>query len=303
MSRLAAEILSLAFNVMMMAPDYYVFTGGVVPDHVTHVLIDKALKFVPANAFYEHPNIQEVICHDGVLKVEHHGFFLCRSLRRVIMPGVKILELNAFNNCGTLTYVECGKLERIGKNAFVGCRMSSIDLLSVKIVDGYAFSGCRNLVNPKFGKVLELIGEGAFHGCRSLECITLPLKDDVITADTTFMACEKLHRVDLIGLHETVAALLMEEWKNDMNEEIGTIYQNLASAPAGDLFYHAGGKAREIRTWIRSVLPKLIHYKTEHQRILSEAAATLQAALPNDIVLKSIFQFIELPAYTFEGEN
>ena len=84
---------------MMMAPEYYVFSGRdgeVIPQLVTHVLIAKALKFVRARAFYEHPNIQEVICHDGVEKIEKEAFYICPSLRRVIMPGVKVIEERAF---------------------------------------------------------------------------------------------------------------------------------------------------------------------------------------------------------------
>ena len=46
-----------------------------IPRHVTHVLlIAKALKFVRGQAFQRHPNIQEVICHDGVEKIEEYAF-------------------------------------------------------------------------------------------------------------------------------------------------------------------------------------------------------------------------------------
>ena len=103
-------------------------------------------------------------------------------------------------------------------------------------------------------------------------------------------------------VNETIAALQMEEWKNDMNNEIDAINQSLACAPTGNEV-NDEGKARAIRTWIRSVLGKIVHYKAEHNRILNEAAAALQPALPNDIVLKNIFPFIELPSFTFEGEH
>ena len=62
-----------------------------------------------------------------------------------------------------------------------------------------------------------------------------------------------------------------------------------------------GGKAEAIRTWIRSVLRKVIHYKAEHQRLLDEEVAnTLQLALPQDIVMNNVLPFLELPSYTFE---
>ena len=297
--------------LMMMAPEYYVFTGERVPDHITHVLIHKALNFVPTRAFYEHPNIQEVICHDGVEKIEGWTFSVCPSLRRVIMPGVKVVAQCAFYFCKALTYIECGKLEDIGDDAFSNCEsLNSVDLPSIKIVGGGAFQGCRSLVNAKFGKELGSIKGNAFAYCRSLERIALPLKDGIISVDNTFTLCVKLNRVDLVEaeLHETIGALLMEGWKSDMNEEIDAISRILPSTHAGDyrndpLFYHAGEKAREIRTWMRSVLRKYTQYKAEHRRYLSMATATLQSSLPNDVVLKNVLPFLELPSYACEADD
>ena len=288
----------------MEAPDYYISTGNErVPDHVTHVRIGLALKFVLARAFERHPNIQEVICHDGVEKIEEYAFCGCPRLLRVIMPGVKDVEKHAFNHCYALTYIECGKLERIGVGAFLSCKLSSIDLPSIKIVEGHAFDDCTNLTSARFGKDLESIRTGAFYYCESLERIALPLKNGLIAFDDIFQYCKKLNHVDLVGgVNEIIAALLLEEWKNDMDEEIDSINQILLNTPAGDGFVLAG-KASEIRTWIRSVLRKIVRYKAEHRRYLSEAASTLHSALPNDIVCKNVFPFLELPSHTFEGEN
>ena len=291
----------------MMAPEYYVFTGRageVVPNHITHVVIAKARKFVPALAFYEHPNIQEVICHDGVFKIEQWAFFKCPQLRRVVMPGVKVLEKNAFDGCESLTYIECGKLEIIGRAAFRSCSLCSIDLPYIKIVRAYAFAYCTKLKNVKIGKYLESFGERAFRGCWSLERIALPLKDGMISEDDVFHMCSKLNRVDLFGgVHETIAALQMEEWKHDINGEIDLIRQILPNTSDGD-WTDVGGKAREIRRWITSVLRKIIHYTSEHRSILNEAAATLLSSLPNDIVSENVLPFLELPSDTsFEGEE
>ena len=274
----------------MMAPEYYIFTGERVPDHVTHVLIAKALKFVPARAFSSHPNIEEMICHDGVEKIERNAFHNCPSLQRVIMPGVKIVEKFAFHNCTSLTYIECGKLEIIGEHAFSYTSFSSIDLPSIKIVEGSAFNVCTNLTNVKFGQDLESNGWRAFHLCHSLEHITLPLKDGMITHDNTFLYCDELHHVDLVGgVYETVAALLKEEWKNDVSKEIDAI---------NNILPRDGEKARAIRAWITSVHRKYTHYKAEHRRYVNEAAATLKLTLPHDIVLKNILPFVELPSDT-----
>ena len=292
--------------MMVAAPEYYIFTGRVgevIPLHVTHVLIAKDLKFVPAQAFRNHPNIVEVICHDGVEKIEQWAFRNCLTLLRVIMPGVKEVEKEAFYFCEALTCIECGKLEIIGESGFGYCKsLSSIDLPSIRIVERYAFDDCRHLTNVNFGKDLESIGRWAFAGCRSLERIALPLKDGIISHDNTFQRCSKLNNVDLVGgVHETIAAFLMEEWKDDAKDKIDSISQILPNTPVG--YRGAGGKAKAIRRWIRSVLRKYTHYEAEHRRCVNEAAAILQSALPNDIVLKSVLPFVDLPTGTFEGED
>ena len=62
------------------------------------------------------------------------------------------------------------------------------------------------------GAVLESIRAWAFNSCLYLECITLPLKDDMIDNDNMFQGCVKLNHVDLVGgVHETVAAYY---WRN-----------------------------------------------------------------------------------------
>jgi len=116
-----------------------------------------------------------------------------------------------------------------------------------------------------------------------------------------------LKHVDLVEgeeLRETIAALQFEEWRNDMSEEINSVDQILLTADAGS-FYHedVGVKAEAIRTWIRSVLDKMIHYKAEHERILNEVATTLQLALPQDAVMNSVLPFLELPHTFGEGDE
>ena len=106
-----------------------------IPRHITHVLIDIALKFVRANAFMHHRNIQdaihspsqwcygtqcdvELVCHDGVERIDECAFYNCSRLRRLIMPGVRVIAKHAFHHCTSLAYIECGKLEVIGMWTF-----------------------------------------------------------------------------------------------------------------------------------------------------------------------------------------
>ena len=276
-----------------------------VPRDVTHVTIDKSVTVIPANAFYYNRNIVEVICDVNVKRAERLAFLNCTPLIRVIMPGVEVVEMLSLAGCLALADIECGKLEIIKDNAFTQCTsLRSINLPSAKIVEMSAFADTA-LTDAKFSSKLDRIEEMAFLCCPSLERITIPLKDGLITADDTFRGCENLRHVDLVEgpIHETIAALQLEEWRNDMYEEIDSINQILHIVDAG--FYDddddVGEKAQAIRTWIRSVLRKVIHFKAEHQRLLDEqVATTLEHSLPQDIVMNNVRPFLELPSYTFE---
>ena len=144
---------------------YHTYTGGqdVVPRNATHILVHKSVKVIPSRAFYEHPNLVEFECHDGVETMGKDAFHDCPSLKRVKMPGVRVVEKYAFAHCYALTDVDCDKLETIGGGAFFWCKsLRSMNLPSVKIVEGAAFLGCINLVDITFGDKLESIGGCAF---------------------------------------------------------------------------------------------------------------------------------------------
>eukprot|EP00984_Skeletonema_dohrnii_P006906 scaffold2462_cov120-Skeletonema_dohrnii-CCMP3373.AAC.11 len=296
----------------MMTAEYFTYTGRddeIIPRHVTRIRIHESLTAIPRRAFEGRRDIEEVVCDIGVETVEAKAFFGCFSLRRIIMPGVKVVEEFAFCGCEALTDVQCSELEIIGECAFNGCKsLRSIDLTSIKIVKTSAFHDCKALTDVKFGSKLERIEDGAFARCTSLRSITLPLKDGMITHDdNVFTGCKKLEHVDLVGgIHETIAALQLNNWRNDLNAEIVSINQILSTARAGGHTYEydMGEKAIVIRSWIRSVLRKVLHYKAQHHRLLDEAATTLEcASLPKDVVNKNILSFLELPSYTFEVEG
>jgi hypothetical protein len=192
--------------------------------------------------------------------------------------------------------------------------LRNINLPSVNIVERFAFAGCEALTDVKFGDKLETIGGRAFGNCRSLERITLPLKYDMIEDDDddddyykdVFQGCDNLRHVDLLGgVHEFVADLPLDEWKNDMNAKINSINQILPNTPAGYYYYDydddyvevAGEKGRAIQTWIRSVLHKLDDYKQQHRNLLTEATTILveEVGLPREIVMNYIPPCLQLP--------
>ena len=157
-----------------------------------------------------------------------------------------------------------------------------------------------------FGPLLESIEGGVFLHCPSLEQITIPLKNDLFPDDCTFQMCGNLRQVFLVEegvLEDTVAALLLEDYRDDMIEVIDSINRSLPNAPDGDVLNNTGEKTIVIRRWISSVLSKVIYYKAQHRRLLDVVVTpTLQHVLANDIVLDNILSFLVLPCHTFHGE-
>ncbi len=294
----------------------YVYRGEVgerIPRGATYVTVADDCTFVRANAIQGHRNIVTLICHDRVEKIEKYALSNCPRLQKVIMPGVKVVGDRAFSQCEELREVECGKLEDIGAGVFAGCKsLRSINLPSAIIVEWEAFSRCTALKNVKFGSKLEEIEKLVFNKCYSLERICIPLKDGIISRNNMFSWCGDLRHVDLVEravLDETVAALNVEHWKNDMNRAISSNKQILLNRPSRygcDAIYEYNDsewKAKAIRKWIRTVLGKIVRYKAKHRRVLNEAASSLQLVLPEDLVMNHIFSFlVPLPSHTFEGE-
>ncbi len=284
---------------------WFTYTGQEdIPHHATHIFV-KNVKGIPAEAFSHHPNIIEVVCHKDVEHVGANAFRSCPSLKRVIMPGVRVVEEWIFRKCESLAYVECAKLEIIGCGSFFGCTSLTdiIKLSSAKIVESFAFCKCRALRDAKFSDKLEKFGWGVFIGCKSLERITIPLKDGLIIAPDVFTKCYNLKHVDLVE-NEIIASLHLEEWRNDVIEAMDSINQILPNTYAGGTVFYGhcdyGDKARTIQKWIRSVLGKILQYRAEHQRLMNQAAPILRLALPQDVVTNNILPFLDLPLHSFD---
>jgi len=188
---------------------------------------------------------------------------------------------NAFHCCVSLGDVEFGdKLERIGSGAFGFCvSLQKIKMPSIRTIEVRAFINCAALTDVDFGGKLESIQQYAFLSCPNLRRIAIPLKDNIIPLYPTQLRyiqlddCSNLATVDLVGgIHKTISSLLLESWRSEMNEEINRINQDLPRTNSWD-------KADTIRTWIRTVIDRMEHYKAEHYRLLKEDMTLLELAV------------------------
>eukprot|EP00984_Skeletonema_dohrnii_P010296 scaffold3999_cov138-Skeletonema_dohrnii-CCMP3373.AAC.31 len=256
--------------------EMFVYMGGdqVVPMDVVRVRIAKSIKIIPTRAFQDRRHLIYVEFHDGIEIIEKGAFNRCYSLRgSVKLLGVKVIEYGAFASCFGLIDVEFGvELETIEDDAFSLCySLRIVTMPSVTVIGSYAFGSCRQLTDLDLPEGLETIKEYAFHNCQDLERIAIPL--DCMIGNNIFCNCPKLATVDLVGgIHNTVASLHLENWRNEMKGEINRINQVLRDARAQE-------KTAVTQQWIRSVIRQFDHYKAEHKAMLKEATTLLELAL------------------------
>eukprot|EP00986_Skeletonema_menzelii_P004454 scaffold1518_cov113-Skeletonema_menzelii.AAC.6 len=263
----------------------FVYMGGdqEVPDGVTHAVIHPSVTIVPRLAFSYRRQLVSVIFHDGVEIIEQDAFYGCESLRGIKLLGVREIGAGAFQYCTALSDVAFGdELVTVGEFAFLCCRsLRSIKMPPVRTVHGFAFCECDQLYDVEFGIDLETIGSYSFEGCYSLRRIAIPLKDNLFAFDTDegrynqFDECGNLKTVDLVGvegMHNTISSLLLESWKDELNEEIDRINWELLDT-------YRNEKTNAIGLWIRSVINRLEHCKAEHNRLLKEHMTQLELAI------------------------
>ena len=211
--------------------------------------------------------------HDGVEIIEEEAFEGCRCLKAAIkLPGIKIIKAKAFRGCRGLTGVEFGdKLETIEKLAFNTCNaLKKIRIPTVRTVERAAFCSCRELSDVECGEGLRTLESAAFCNCPKLERIVLPLKGNI--EDNVFVHSQNLTTVELAeGIHNTVASLHLESWRNEMTGEINRINQVLPAAPYD--------KTGTIQQWMRKVIHHLNQYKEEHRKLLKDATTLVELAL------------------------
>ncbi len=266
----------------------FVYMGGLVPQHlrgtITHVRIHKSVKIITAKAFQRCFNLVSIEMHDGVEIIEEYAFRFCDSLREIKLPGVRIIEEYAFYKCTALVDVEFGdKLETIGLAAFARIySLRNIKLPKIRTIGVNAFLRCEQMTDVELSEDLERIRVGAFINCPNLRRITLPLKDNLLENDYVFDECYNLSQVDLVGgIHKIVSSLLLDSWKNEMNDEIKRINQLLPNTPTGICFTGPAplAKTAVIRRWLERVLLRIDHFKREHYKLLKQFTTLLELAL------------------------
>ena len=260
--------------------DVFIYRGGEVPLHVTHVLIDESVNEIEDGAFSECEDLLTVETHDGLRKIGVGAFYNCTSLRRINLKSAVVIDEYALQNCYSLEAVEFGgRLESIGIFAFSECSIKHLKLPSIITIGTGAFRLCTSLIDVELSERLETIGIQAFWSCDRLQRIAMPIKRDLFPLSafnqkgSQFMDCEQLATVDLVdGVHKTVSSLHMDSWRSEIISVINRINKVLPNT-------HYNEKTAVIKRWMEMVVDKMDHYKAEHRSYVKEGMTILELAL------------------------
>ena len=244
-----------------------------MPQHVTHVRVHKSVKIIRYRAF-QNCRLVSIEMHDGVEIIEFMGFYHCTSIIRIKLPGVRIIGEDAFQNCTALEDVEFGNnLVTIEEWAFGRTSLRNVKLPKVRIIGKNAFYGCRQLTEVKMSEDLERIELEAFGECPRLRRIAIPLKNNIMDEGGVFAECHALSQVDILGgIHKTISSLFVESWRNEIEDEIDQINQDLPYAGRYE-------KTAVIQRWMDRVIRRMKHYKRKHYALLKDAMSLLELAL------------------------
>lgn len=134
-----------------------------------------------------------------VVSIDDCAFKDMLSINTIQLPiSIETIGNAAFQRCGAdLIIIPTGNLYKIGKYAFSGTRISSLDLpSSVKSVGIGAFKDCENLESVNFGDQIRTIEDSTFFRCIKLREFCIPKKTSRIN-QCAFLGCVNLRSLSL----------------------------------------------------------------------------------------------------------
>ena len=160
---------------------------------LSEITIPDSVESIGAKAFYECAAIVSVKLpnNEKFTTLREYTFAFCESIKELVIPeSVTVIEACAIARCEQLESITFNMemLERIGQQAFDGCKYLTELSFTSKIVGRAAFQNCTALKDVKLGEGTENIEGYAFNGCAMVESFSIPTTVKRI-GEYSFYAC------------------------------------------------------------------------------------------------------------------
>ena len=160
---------------------------------------DKLFRCTDASAKISIPDSKEPGV-PGVTIIDREAFRNCETLEEIVLGDrVRRLRKESFRGCKALSSLLLPKgVEHVGESAFRDCvSMTSlvVENPNIEICDR-AFENCASLASISLPRELTEIYGGVFNSCKNLESIELPSELTVL-GESSFADCSKLSEVEI----------------------------------------------------------------------------------------------------------
>lgn len=100
------------------------------------------------------------------------AFYNCTNLTVDELTSLEKIGVSAFENAGIIQSLDSSNIKSIGKNAFKGSQIISVNLPNVETVDSSAFENCTSLTTASMPKLAE-VSSNLFKNCSSLSVVDM----------------------------------------------------------------------------------------------------------------------------------
>eukprot|EP00980_Cylindrotheca_fusiformis_P018918 scaffold6322_cov59-Cylindrotheca_fusiformis.AAC.14 len=178
--------------------EIWIFDGQEKVPPTVRVRIAENVTKIPDDAFDSHQELEEVILFSSVLVIGERAFRWCWKLKSILYQGLEkeagipptVKDWNELVK--TLSVSALFKRLHPKKQNLTEVHIPS----TVKVIDSFAFFGCKLVKRLGFNEGLERIGEYAFDECPSLSHVRSPQSVNSI-ATNAFSFCSDLISIEL----------------------------------------------------------------------------------------------------------
>lgn len=174
-------------------------TYAIDEDCLINLTIPDEVLFIDNRAFKGCKNLKSVTIPDSVMSIGCEAFEGCKKLKSVTIPSsVTKIECGAFSNCGDLS-INRPSLQISEEGAVYSIVdikgdlniPSSINGITVTLIESFAFSYCKDLTSVTIPNTVTNIWDCAFADCSSLTSVTIPNSVTNIS-ESAFRGCKKI---------------------------------------------------------------------------------------------------------------
>ena len=203
---------------LVRCEDWY--SGSIhIPQNVVYDEGSFIVTTIGKSAFSE-SSISSIQLPESISTIDEFAFYKCNYLKKIVIPkSVIAISKDAFNNCENLSIIKvdnknekydsrnnCNAIIETSSNTLIrGCKTSTI-VPSINIIGQEAFAGCKTLKIINIPNSVTSIHAMAFRDCIRLSSIFIPESVEKIGI-ALFFGCKSLKSIEVDPINSYYASI------------------------------------------------------------------------------------------------